>query len=79
MLLSSMNCEYTVVHCVIQLKIVMYTNDEAILIDMDTLGFGNPVFEFTGLDVACRLFAEYEPDDSMKSAVGLCFLSFGED
>ena len=63
-LLLNMPDENTVVHGDIQMKNVMLSGDEAMLIDMDTLGLGNPVFEFAGLFVTYREFAEDEPNNS---------------
>ena len=65
-LLADMPEEYTVVHGDIQMKNVMMVDDEPMLIDMDTLGLGNPVFEFAGLYVTYQLFKEDDPEDSMK-------------
>ena len=39
---------------------VHYANDEAILIDMDTLSVGNPVFEFSSIYLAYRGFGELD-------------------
>ena len=47
------------------MKNVMLSGDEAMLIDMDTLGTGNPVFEFAGLYVTYRAFEEEDPQNSM--------------
>ncbi len=64
-LLADMPDEDTVVHGDIQMKNVMLSGDEAMLIDMDTLGLGNPVFEFAGLYVTYRSFEEDEPGNTM--------------
>ena len=64
-LLSDMPDDTTVVHGDIQMKNVMKVGDEAMLIDMDTLGLGNPVFEFAGLYVTYILSEEDEPGNSM--------------
>ena len=64
-LLTLMEDECTVVHGDVQMKNVMMSDDEPLLIDMDTLGLGNPVFDFAGLCVTYRLFEEDDPDNSM--------------
>ena len=64
-LLVKMPEEYTVVHGDIQMKNVMLSGDEAMLIGMDTMGTGNPVFEFAGLYVTYRSFEEDDPANSM--------------
>lgn len=53
------------VHGDIHLKNVMYTDDSLMLIDMDSLGLGDPVFEFAGLFTAYIAFNEDTPDNSM--------------
>ncbi len=40
---------------------VHYANNEAILIDMDTLSVGNPVFEFASIFLAYRGYGELDP------------------
>ncbi|MCF0146415.1 MAG: anti-sigma factor antagonist [Eubacterium sp.] len=44
-------------------KNLMMQGDEAMLIDMDTLCMGDPVFEFAGIYSAFVGFVEFEPDD----------------
>mgnify|MGYP002626126613 CR=1 FL=1 len=65
-LLTDMPEEHTVVHGDVQMKNVMLVNKEPMLIDMDTLGLGNPVFELAGPYVTYKLFEEDEPGNSMK-------------
>ena len=65
-LLLNMPDGNTVVHGDIQMKNVMLSGDEAMLIDMDTLGLGDPVFEFAGLFVTYQEFGEDEPDNAMS-------------
>lgn len=65
-LLTDMPEEHTVVHGDVQMKNVMLVENEPMLIDMDTLGLGNPVFELAGLYVAYKLFEEDEPNNSME-------------
>lgn len=45
------------------IKNVMIQNGESLLIDMDTICTGDPVFEFSGMYVAYRAFAELDPED----------------
>ena len=72
-LLSEMEDETTVVHGDIHMKNVMSTGGEAMLIDMDTMGLGNPVFDLAGLYVTYQEFEEDEPENSMN------FLSMTQD
>ena len=65
-LLTDMADENTVVHGDIQMKNVMMVDGEPMLIDMDTLGLGNPVFEFAGLYVTYQSFEEDDPDNAMS-------------
>lgn len=43
------------------LKNVMMQNDEVLLIDMDTLCVGNPVFEFASIFLAYKGYSEHNP------------------
>ena len=65
-LLTDMKEEQTVVHGDIQMKNVMMVDNEPMLIDMDTLGQGNPVFDLAGLYVAYQSFKEDEPGNSLS-------------
>ena len=65
-LLADMPEEGTVVHGDIQMKNIMMVDKEPMLIDMDTLGLGNPVFEFAGLHAAYQSFKEDDPGNSME-------------
>ncbi len=55
-----------VIHGDIQMRNVMLSGDEPLLIDMDTLSVGDPVFDLMGLYVTCVLFCEDEPDNTEK-------------
>ena len=55
-----------IVHGDIQMKNVMLSGNEPMLIDMDTLAVGDPVFDLMGLCVAYPMFNEDEPDNSQK-------------
>lgn len=55
-----------VVHGDMQMKNVMLSGNELMLIDMDTLSTGDPVFDLMGIYMAYPLFNEDEPDNSLK-------------
>lgn len=57
------NCH--TVHGDMQLKNIMYSEGEPMLIDMETLSMGDPVFEFAALFVAYIAFNEAEPENSI--------------
>lgn len=65
-LLEAMPEDLHALHGDVQLKNVMYSDGSMILIDMDKVGFGNPVFEFAGLFACYIAFNEDDPEDSMK-------------
>ncbi|MCR4808045.1 MAG: anti-sigma factor antagonist [Lachnospiraceae bacterium] len=65
-LLESVAKENGIVHGDIQMKNVMMVDNEPMLIDMDTLSMGSPIFDFAGLYVTYREFAEDEPDNTMN-------------
>ena len=54
------------IHGDIQLKNVMLSRGEMILIDMDHLAFGDPVFDFAGLFAAYVAFNEDDPEDTLR-------------
>jgi hypothetical protein len=54
------------VHGDFQMKNVMIVDGESMLIDMDTLSRGNPVFDLAGLYVTYREFEEDEPGNTMS-------------
>lgn len=64
-LLLDMEEEDSIVHGDIQMKNVMLAPEGPMLIDMDTLGQGNPVFDMAGLFVTYQEFEEDEPGNSM--------------
>ncbi len=64
-LLNDMPEEDTVIHGDIQMKNVMMTAEGPMLIDMETLGLGSPLFEFSGLWVTYKSFCEDDPGNSM--------------
>ena len=65
-LLTAMPDEDGVVHGDIQMKNVMVSGDELVLIDMDHLGEGDPVFELGSLYATYIAFNEDEEDNSEK-------------
>lgn len=56
----------TLIHGDCHFKNIMVQNDELLLIDMDTLSVGYPIFEVAALYFAYRGFNEDEPDNSIK-------------
>lgn len=52
------------IHGDFQMKNVMLSNGEPILIDMDSIGCGQPVFDLQGLYMTYKLFNEDEPDNT---------------
>ncbi len=65
-LLKKMPEDHHVVHGDIQMKNIMITDNELMLIDMDTLCAGDPVFELAGPYATYLIFGEDEPDNSMN-------------
>ncbi len=65
-LLSEMPEDLHVIHGDIQMKNVMVSETEPLLIDMETLSTGNPVFEFAGLFMTYVAFNEDDRDNSMQ-------------
>ena len=54
-----------VIHGDIQMKNVMLSGDEPLLIDMDTLSVGDPVFDLMSVYVAYIQFVKEEPDNCL--------------
>ena len=65
-LLNGMPEDSHLLHGDIQLKNVMLSGDEMMLIDMDHLCTGNPVFEFAALYATYIAFNEVDPLDTQK-------------
>ncbi len=63
-LLLDMPEDLHAVHGDIQMKNVMLSAEEPLLIDMETLCVGNPIFDFAGLWMAYCAFTEDEPTNS---------------
>ena len=64
-MLSLMPYDDRFVHGDLQMKNVMMCDGELMLIDMDTLTKGQPVFDLQALYVTYELFLEDDPDNSM--------------
>ena len=64
-LFNEMPEEYTVVHGDVQMKNVMMVEDEPMLIDMETVGLGNPVFDLAALYVTYKSFEEDDANNAM--------------
>lgn len=65
-LIGKVDEEYGVVHGDLQMKNVMMTDNEPMLIDMDTLSAGNPIFDLAGIHVTYKNFNMDDPDNSLK-------------
>ena len=65
-LFTAMDENLHIVHGDLQMKNVMLSKDEPLLIDMDTLSAGDPVFDLMGLCVTYQIFNEDEPDNAMN-------------
>ena len=65
-LFDAMPEDLHIVHGDIQMKNVMVSDGEPILIDMDTLCVGDPVYDLAGLYVGYKAFPEDEPGNSEK-------------
>lgn len=63
-LLAAMPENLHMVHGDIQMKNIMVSGNEPLLIDMDTLSVGDPVFDLMGLYVTYVLFNEDDPTDT---------------
>ena len=63
-LFRAMPADLHLIHGDFHMKNVMLSGGEPLLIDMDTLSTGNPVFDFAGIFVAYQAFNEDEPTNS---------------
>ncbi len=61
---KAMPADNHIAHGDIQMKNVMMVDGEPMLIDMDTLMEGNPIFDLAGLYVTYQEFKEDEPDNT---------------
>lgn len=64
-MLNRLEYDNHLVHGDIQMKNVMLSDDEPMLIDMDTLSLGQPIFDFAGIYVTYQAFGEDDKDNSM--------------
>ena len=64
-LISTLEYDNHLVHCDIQMKNVMMSDGEPMLIDMDTLSLGQPIFDMAGIFVTYYAFEEDDPDNGM--------------
>ncbi|MCR4646026.1 MAG: anti-sigma factor antagonist [Oscillospiraceae bacterium] len=65
-LFDAMGDDLHIVHGDLQMKNVMLSGDDPLLIDMDTLSVGDPVFDLTGLCVTYQLYNEDEPENAQS-------------
>ena len=65
-LLIALPDDVHVVHGDLQMKNVLLCDGEPMLIDMETLCTGQPIFDLQGLYVTYRAFPEDEPDNAMN-------------
>ncbi len=70
MLLEDLPEDLHIVHGDAHLKNIMLSGNDMIIIDMDKLCTGNPVFEFAGLYAAYIVFSEDDPDN-IRSFLGI--------
>ncbi|MBQ4225602.1 MAG: phosphotransferase, partial [Oscillospiraceae bacterium] len=66
LLLSEIPEQNNIVHGDAQMKNIMLRDGEPMLIDMDTLSQGHPIFDLMSVYVAYFAFPEDEPDNSMN-------------
>ena len=64
-LISSIPDDYHFIHGDYQMKNVMLSNGEPILIDMDSICTGQPIFDLQGLFVTYVAFTEDDPENAM--------------
>ena len=65
-LLREMPEDLHIVHGDLQMKNVMLSGDELLLIDLETLSAGSPLFDLQGIFMAYKAFLEDEPDNSER-------------
>lgn len=65
-LIAAIPEDHHMLHCDFHVKNVMVQNGETLLIDMDTLCLGNPVFEFASVFLAHAGFGEADHDNMMR-------------
>lgn len=72
-LVSNVSDSYGMIHGDYHTKNVMIQNGEVLLIDMDTLCYGNPIFEFGSVFNAYKGFYEGKPPITGMSFIGIPF------
>ena len=65
-LISDVPEDHHIIHGDYHIKNVMVQNGEALLIDMDTLCYGHPVFEFASMFNAYKGFRETDPNQAKR-------------
>ncbi len=65
-LVSAVPSDNRLIHGDFHIKNIMYQNGEALLVDMDTLSRGNPIFELGCLDAAYCGYSEADPGDTVR-------------
>ena len=65
-LFSAMPEDLHVIHGDIHMKNIMLDGTEPLLIDMDALSAGDPVFDLQGVFVTYQLFGEDDPDNTQR-------------
>lgn len=65
-LLSSMPVSFTMLHGDCHIKNILVQGDDMLIIDMDSLAAGDPIFELGALYTTYLAFSETNEDDSMK-------------
>lgn len=63
-LLKTIPVKNTFIHGDCQIKNIMIDKEEFLIIDMDTLSKGNPIFELSGLYACYNLFKIYNPENA---------------
>jgi len=64
-LLESIPETYTMLHCDFHIKNVMRQNEELLLIDMDTLSYGHPIFEFGAMYATYQGYACVDKNNTL--------------
>jgi aminoglycoside phosphotransferase (APT) family kinase protein len=65
-MLKAMPYDPHMIHGDFHIKNIMVQNGESLIIDMDTLAVGDPVFEFAAMYAAYLGFSEADPDNVME-------------
>lgn len=66
LLLNTIPDTNTLLHCDFHVKNIMMQNDELLLIDMDTLSIGHPIFEFASIFATYEAFACVDKQNTDK-------------